>query len=507
MAESSLNLLEILSLDQVLDTIPSGLFLVDRRQHIVYWNAEAERITGYSADHAVGRHCSFLEGIECGQGCGLYNPAIPKPIIGANCTIRTRDGRRIHLSKNVDFLMHQGEVVGGIESFVDLTAEKNLEQQLRQEGSQLEETVKQRTAELEEERSRLSTLLEAMGDLAYITTSDYTIEYANRAIREIFGEVTGRRCYQVIYGRDTICPNCPMGQILDGQTAREERHNPINDRIYEILHTPLITKGGEVHKLSVCRDMTERKQVEEALRAANQELDSFVHTVSHDLRTPLTPIICYADFLIEEQGTRLKPQVVDILREIKTQGLKMLRFMEDLLELSRVGRIQPPSGPISTAEVVQGVLEELRETITAGQVEISSGPFPEVRIPATLLHQLFANLIGNALQYGCAGKPARIELGGERRGAILGFFVRDFGPGIPQEEQERIFELFFRGSSAEKTLGTGIGLATVRKIARLYQGRAWVEETPGGGATFRVELREPQTPSTAENHASEPSPH
>lgn len=89
------NILKILSVDQVLQTIPSGLFLVDNEQHIVAWNREAERITGFSSDEVLGRHCSFLNGIPCGSTCGLLDDSIPKPIIGATCSILSRDGNRI----------------------------------------------------------------------------------------------------------------------------------------------------------------------------------------------------------------------------------------------------------------------------------------------------------------------------------------------------------------------------------------------------------------------------
>ena len=113
--------LDILSLQQVLRTIPSGLFLVDLEQRIVHWNAEAERITGYAAAEVLGQHCSFLSGIPCGRRCGLYDASVHKPIIGTPCSVRTRSGRRIILSKNVDCLRDDaGRIVGGIESFIDI---------------------------------------------------------------------------------------------------------------------------------------------------------------------------------------------------------------------------------------------------------------------------------------------------------------------------------------------------------------------------------------------------
>jgi len=105
----------------------------------------------------------------------------------------------------------------------------------------------------------------------------------------------------------------------------------------------------------------------------------------------------------------------------------------------------------------------------------------------TLLSLLFANLIGNAIRY-AGGPHARIEVGGERGGGGTRYYVRDHGPGIALEERGRIFDLFYRGATAGKAPGTGIGLAIVRKIVRLYAGQVWVEETPGGGSTFCLEF-------------------
>jgi len=479
--------LDILSLQQVLQTIPSGLFLVDREQRIVHWNAEAERITGYSAAEALGQHCSFLAGIPCGRRCGLYDPSVRKPVIGTPCSVRTRDGRRIILSKNVDCLRDAaGQVVGGIESFIDITTQKRLEKKLRRHALELEQAVRRRTAELEAEQDRLSTVLDAMSDMAYITAPDFRVQFMNRAMVEALGEHTGDLCYE-IHGQAEICPWCPFPRVVEGEAVREERCVEVAGRVYEIIHTPLRNADGSVHKLSVFRDITERKVAEEKLREANRELDSFVYTVSHDLRTPLTPILGFAEFLKEEYADRLDPRGMDMLGEIEKQGEKMLALMEDLLSLARVGRVEEPVQAVDVPAVVQQVLDDLSEEVNRAGIEVAILELPPLKIPATLLSQLFSNLLGNAIRY-AGGPGARIEVGGTRGEEWIRIYVRDHGPGIPTEERASIFELFRRGSTAGKTLGTGIGLATVRKIVRLYDGRVWVEETPGGGSTFWVEF-------------------
>ena len=201
-----------LSLEQVLETIPSGLFVVDPQQRVICWNAEAERITGYSAAEALGRHCSFLSGIPCGRSCGLFNPELPKPITGIPCSIRRKDGRRILLAKNVDYLRdREGKVVGGIESFIDITRRRHLEKRLRNHSRQLEQAVRQRTAQLEKERSRLGTVLDSMEDLAYLVGSDYRLHFINRSMQQVFGPVQGELCYQALYERAGALPLVPAG--------------------------------------------------------------------------------------------------------------------------------------------------------------------------------------------------------------------------------------------------------------------------------------------------------
>ena len=274
--------------------------------------------------------------------------------------------------------------------------------------------------------------------------------------------------------------------MLNGEALREERSFEFNQRSYEVIHSPLRNAAGEIEKLAVYRDITARKQAEEQLRETNRELDAFVYTVSHDLRSPLTPIIGFAEFLREEYRDRLDAQGLELLGEIESQGQKMLALLEDLLTLSRVGRVEPPAAPLPLAPIVAEVLNRRREINRLG-LQVTVGALPSLPFPETLLSELFSILVENAVRY--AGVPGgRIEIGSLAAGETIRLYVRDQGPGVPETERLRVFDPFYRGSTAGKRPGTGIGLATVRKIARLYGGRGWVEETPGGGATFCVEF-------------------
>jgi PAS domain S-box-containing protein len=252
---------------------------------------------------------------------------------------------------------------------------------------------------------------------------------------------------------------------------------------------PLVRGNQTVGAVVSFLNISERKLAEEKLKEANRELDAFVYTASHDLRTPLSVVSGYADLLREECGGKMDAEALKYLTTIEKHSAKMAGLIDDLLALAKAGSIEPPDEPVDTNEIIQDVLIGLESQINAAQVQVNIEPLPKALVPETLLCEIFENLIGNALRYATSAGDV-IEVGGGRTGGKVHFHVRDHGPGIPEEEAARIFEVFYRGSTGQKVLGSGVGLATVQKIARLYNGSAWVEETPGGGATFRVEMED-----------------
>ncbi|OHB33195.1 MAG: hypothetical protein A2X84_02235 [Desulfuromonadaceae bacterium GWC2_58_13] len=223
------------------------------------------------------------------------------------------------------------------------------------------------------------------------------------------------------------------------------------------------------------------------LTNANRELEEFVSTVSHDLRSPLTVMIGFAEVLRENYSANLDAQALEYLEEIEIQGVRMAALLEDLLTLARAGYVERPAVSVDANEAVNSVLDELAGQLDASGVTVNREVLPTLHVPETLLAEIFKNLIGNALYYACMEKKT-IEIGGKKEQGKVRLFVRDHGPGIPEEERSSIFEMFYRGTTGSSFKGTGIGLAIVQKIAQLYGGRAWVEETPQGGSTFFFEV-------------------
>jgi PAS domain S-box-containing protein len=492
-------IMDNISLEQALGTIPSGLFVVDTEMNVVYWNPTAEKITGYSAQEAVGQHCSFLQGIPCGERCGLYEGDKPKPILGSNCTIVTKSGETIHLIKNMDYLYDDdGKVIGGIESFNDITRLHELEDSLRNQAVKLEQRVKERTADLKKSEIRFRSVLDNMDDLAYIATEEFTLTFINRAMLEIFGDRVGDLCYEVLHHEPAPCPWCPMGKVFRNRTVRDERRFGNQGQVYEVVHSPLPAADGLQQKLAVCRDITLRKKAELDLKEANRELDAFAHSVSHDLRGILAPVVTYMDFLRITYAEVFDDQILQILGEVERQSERAIALLDDLLDLAQVSHIQAGNQLADADLIVKEVLQEI-QLENDDVPEVTSEALPQSWLPEALLYQVFSNLIKNACHYVPKGSGT-IEVGSWQENNMITYFVRDHGSGVLSDEQETIFDIFYRGKASKGKRGTGVGLAIVRKIALRCQGEAWVEQTPGGGATFCISLPQKPTFAKTEGH-------
>jgi PAS domain S-box-containing protein len=278
-----------------------------------------------------------------------------------------------------------------------------------------------------------------------------------------------------------------IGERVGGRRNLRIRRKDGEVRWMAAAWQPVLDKIGAYSGLRVgARDVTDRQLAQEELQNTNEELDAFVRTVSHDLRAPLTPIIGHAEML-RYFGVENDADLRLAAAAIEESGRRMLTILEDLLTLSRAGCLQLPEEPIRVADVLIEVLANLAAPIAETGAVIVPAPCPALRIPRSTLALALENLIGNAVRY--AGRSGPIEVGGSCRGERVRLYVRDHGPGIPEGERERIFEPFYRGQGEAGSLpGTGVGLATVRRIARRCGGRVWVEETPGGGSTFWLEL-------------------
>lgn len=225
-----------------------------------------------------------------------------------------------------------------------------------------------------------------------------------------------------------------------------------------------------------------------ALISLNQELKQFVSVASHDMKEPLRTICSFSALLSKRIPN--DPQTSDFLGFIENAAKRMNRLLEDLIKYARVGVHQSGKEPVDMFEVMKNVEQNLRIQIMQTEAHLTISKMPVLYGHETLLTQLFQNLIANSLKYMRPGVPPEIMVMYVKLDGNLLFQVRDNGIGIAEENFAVVFEPFRRLHAMTQYEGSGIGLATCKKIIDLYEGRIWIESKQGEGATFFVELPE-----------------
>ncbi|MCK5450394.1 MAG: HAMP domain-containing protein [Candidatus Omnitrophica bacterium] len=223
------------------------------------------------------------------------------------------------------------------------------------------------------------------------------------------------------------------------------------------------------------------------LQKANKELDSFVYTVSHDLRAPLRGITAFATFLKEDYMEKLDAEGKDHVKEIIKGADRMNKFIEDLLTLSRISRIKNPYEKVDIKKLIVETQERIKFDIKEYGVKLTvQDTFPVVYCDRIKINEVFLNLLNNAIKYSSKNKKEKpqVEIGCEDKGDMYNFFVKDNGIGIDPKDHEKVFGMFTRIQTAEQFEGTGAGLGIVHRIVLDHGGKIWVDSELGKGAAF-----------------------
>ncbi len=348
---------------------------------------------------------------------------------------------------------------------------------IRREVKRTTTSLEKRASISEAEQARLESIITNIEDGVIVLDDSLHIMLANRVAREVFAlgdsNLGGRPVADVISHPD-------LRAMLAKSAKSAVKYYEINfddGRVFNAQHT-LIPKIGSAITM---QDITYLKRLD-------QMKNDFVHTVSHDLRSPLTAVLGYTE-LVERVGP-LTDQQKEFLHRVQGSVQNITTLVNDLLDLGRL-----ESGFDTRRETVQlenvlqyslGLLDSLvqKKNIHLKQEIVPS--LPALRANPIRLRQMIENLIGNAIKYAPEGGEIDVQISTTGSEVILK--VTDNGPGIPREEQSRIFEKFYRGSNVAETRGTGLGLAIVKSIVDSHHGRVWVESTLGRGASFFVVL-------------------
>jgi light-regulated signal transduction histidine kinase (bacteriophytochrome) len=235
-------------------------------------------------------------------------------------------------------------------------------------------------------------------------------------------------------------------------------------------------------------DITEQKRREEKLKATNLELEQFTFTACHDLKEPVRNLALSCQVLQLEYRPQLDASADQFLVYISDAARRMDALVDDLLDYTRSSVVTAaPDEPLDLNSVVQDVLEDLDSLVRETGAVVHSHHLPSLRLQQFHIEQVFHHLIENSLVYRSEKIP-EIDISAEEVGGTWRFAIKDNGIGIEPQYQDTIFGLFKRLQKRGESSGSGIGLATSRKIIESYGGRIWVESRPGNGSTFFFSL-------------------
>jgi PAS domain S-box-containing protein len=491
--------------------IPGAVFrcLCDEDYTMVYLSPAFERVTGYEPVEFLGNAIRSYASIIHPDDLAVVADAVRQ---GAESgPAYAVEYRIVDAGGGVRWVLEHGCVTHGPDgspvsidgAIFDVTDAKRAEQGLR------------RTTAL------VLTLLESLHSGILVQESDGRVALANQVLCRDFALGPDR---DVLIGLDGAGVTAliaalvadgerfagRVGEILDEHEAIEaEELELVDGRVFERDYVPVVVGDDERDgHLWQYRDVTTRKQVERGLEAQNEALkeldrmkDEFVATVTHELRTPLTSIVGYLH-LLRSEPERLDDEQRRYLDIVERNAERLLRLVGDLLFLARMdaGRLTLELGDTDVAQVAADSVQASRPTDGKRvAIALDAGPVPTIRGDQARLGQLLDNLVSNAVKFTLEGGHVRVALRAAADRVVV--TVSDSGIGIPEDEHARLFERFYRASTAtsRRIQGTGLGLTITRAIVEGHGGLIRFTSREGAGTTFTVELpiAGPEAPLTA----------
>lgn len=479
------------SLQWLLASATDAMLIIDKDGQLLLVNPALEKLFGYDSGELPGKALETLIPARFRHGhVGLRGSYFERPhprAMGAGFELfaTRKDGTEFPVEVSLSPLQDNDTHPMVMATIHDISARKQAEHALQ------------------ESEARMRAIFETAADAIITIDQQGVIERVNPAAERMFGypesEVQGRNV--------KILMPAPHREAHDGYLhhymttgekriigkGREVQGLRRDGSIFPMdLAVTEMWLGGRRMFTGLVRDITERKHAEEKaqqllqeLTSANEELTNFAYVVSHDLKAPLRGIGSLADWLAHDYADKFNDEGKEHMRLLINRVHRMGALIDGILQYSRVGRIKEAVVQVQLDQLIAEVIDLLA---VPAHIKVSVMPgMPVVSGEPTRIQQLFHNMVSNAVKY--MDKPqGEIEVGWADEGGQWRFHVRDNGPGIAERHFERIFQLFQTLAPRDRVESTGVGLALVKKIVEMYQGRVWLESELGKGTTFYFTL-------------------
>src|SRR5207302_4225836 len=469
-------------------------FMLDPEGRVTSWNTGAERIKGYRPEEIIGQHMSRFypeEDVRRGKPAAeLVHARQSGRFEDEGWRVR-KDGSRFWANVVISAVRDDaGRLQGFAKVTRDITERKRAEEALRDANTFLDSIV--------ENIPHMICVKDAQ-ELRFVRF--------NKAGEQLLGyskdELVGKNDYDFFPRREADFFTSKDREVLEGRRLVDIPEEPIDTRQRgtRILHTKKIPIGDEGaaprYLLALSEDITERKQAEEALREARQEVErashaktEFLSRVSHELRTPLNAILGFGQLLDRQNPTETQRARIG---HILSAGKHLLGLINEVLDISRIeaGKLQLSLEPVCVADALEETLDLLRPLAAERKTEISADSEMDASVYVLADRQRFKQVLLNLLTNGVKYTPqfGQVTASYRAEGENIRITVSDTGPGIPADKRERLFMPFERlGAEQSNVEGTGLGLALSQRLMHVMGGSIGVDPSAGKGSKFLLEL-------------------
>jgi PAS domain S-box-containing protein len=486
---------------QIIDQIHDAVVSTDLNGYVTSWNKGAERLFGYTAAEAIGKHISFVypdgvypEGRRVFLDRQVIAPLRQKGHHEIEVTMQRKSGELFVADLLLSLLRNRGGVVTGMIGYsMDITARKRAEA----ERAALLASERKARSEAETERARLQTILESAANaIIYVDAATGSLT-ANPEATRLFGHPFVPEAGQAQYvhqlfhsdGRPVTLDEIPAQRALSGQTIRQEELVVVqpDGRRVPVLESAAPVRGPEgrvIGAVTVLENISILKELE-------RMRDEWTSVIAHDLRQPVTTISGYAGLL--ERKIQAPAQIEErrAVEHILTAARNLGKMIGDLLDVTRIEarRLQLSLQSVDLAALLPSVVERAA-TVTEGhpvRVEVK-GEIPTVEADPGRIEQVLMNLLSNAAKYGYPATEILVTV--TKRAQDVEVSVTNQGPGIAPEEMPKLFGRFYRAPEARagRVAGLGLGLYIAKGLVEAHGGHIWAESIPGHTTTFSFTL-------------------